>query len=85
MSFDVDIDVQSFTDRDKLGVRGSILTEKKTLKAHPSARYIDTNMPVDGMTNLAAIPYEAAEELGFVKIDILSNSSYDGFASKQEI
>lgn len=54
------------------------------LTKHPCGRYFQ-QMPIDPITNLAAIPYEAAEEFGFFKIDLLHLSLLDPLDSKDEI
>lgn len=83
--FDIDIDVQSSFKREGYGVRASIYNEdKKKLIPHPSGVFVD-NMPDDPETKLSAIPYDIGEEMGFVKIDLLSNTSYDQFRNKKDI
>jgi DNA polymerase III alpha subunit len=42
-------------------------------------------MPRDPLTKLAAIPHEAAEDFGFLKVDFLHLSAYNGFKSREEI
>lgn len=54
------------------------------LTKHPCGYYFQT-IPVDPFTNLAAIPYDKAEELGYFKIDFLHLSLLDYFKSKDEI
>ena len=83
--FDIDIDVQSSFKREGYGVRASIYNEdKKKLIPHPSGVFVD-NMPEDPVTKLSAIPYDVGEAMGFVKVDLLSNTSYDRFRDKKEI
>jgi DNA polymerase III alpha subunit len=43
------------------------------------------DIPKDPITNLSAIPYKEAEELGFIKIDMLHLHVLDYFENKQEI
>jgi hypothetical protein len=84
--FDVDIDVPGHTDKEKFGVRGIIYDrDHKRIQPHPSAHYLDTNIPVDGITGMAAIDYEEAEELGYIKVDLLTNTAYNRFKSKEEV
>jgi len=53
---------------------------------HPSGIYINQSIPIDKETgDRAAIPYKEAEELGYIKVDILSNSYYSWFSSKDEL
>lgn len=86
MSFDVDIDCK--TDFNPLeifsqAVRASIYRDKK-LTPHPCGVYFQ-DVPVDPVTNLAAVPYETADQLGCFKVDFLHLKVYDHFSSKQEI
>lgn len=83
---DIDIDVKSHTKKENYGIKAIRYDpEMKNIQNHPSGIYVDTNMPIDKITNNAAIDYKNAEELGFIKIDILTNTYYDCFNSKQEI
>lgn len=85
-SFDVDIDVKSHTEKDRYGVRAIIYdSETLAVRPHPSGYFVECAMPVDGMTGNAALDYKDAEERGFIKVDILTNSAYDGFNSKQDV
>lgn len=54
------------------------------LKKHPCGIHPQT-VPVDPITNLAAIPYKDAATLGYFKIDLLHNSVYNYFSSKAEV
>jgi len=85
MSFDVDIDLPGYVDRNQFGVRGSLIGDNGHLKAHPSAHYIFTNITIDEATGLAAIDVKEAQKLGFIKVDLLSNSGYDRFETKEEL
>lgn len=86
MSYDVDIDVKSHTKKEVYGIRASIYNpDRKELQPHPSGVYIDCGMPVDPVTGLAPVDYEAAAELGFIKIDLLTNTAYDGFETKDDV
>ena len=83
---DVDIDFQ--TTFDPLGyfeeaVRASMVKDGE-LKKHPAGAYFQ-NIPKDKMTQLAAIPYQQAEELGYFKVDFLHLSILDEFENKKEI
>lgn len=84
---DIDIDVN---DTDKVRkifkdemTRASIV-ENGELKPHIVGCYFQ-NIPKDPITGLAAIPYEHAEEFGFMKIDILHLSLLEHFKSKREM
>lgn len=89
--FDVDFDIKA-TSRSKckeLGVSASICKKSgkyQKLHKHISGIYIGyTNIPVDAVTNLCAIPYHEMEDLGFVKIDCLVNHAYNSFGNKQDL
>lgn len=64
------------TVEDKAGV--------KELKRHPVGAYFQT-IPKDPITGLSAIPYEEAEELGYLKIDFLNLTLLNSFESKDEV
>jgi DNA polymerase III alpha subunit len=51
---------------------------------HPVGVYFQ-NIPIDPITHLSSIPYQAAEELGYFKIDMLHLSVLDYFNNKGEI
>jgi len=83
---DIDIDFPSNFDLNnviKEAVPASMV-KKGELSKHPCGYYFQT-IPVDPHTNLAAIPYKEAMDLGYFKIDFLHLSLLDNFASKQEI
>jgi len=82
---DIDIDFKpNFDPLDYFdGVRASRV-EKGELRKHPAGVYLQS-IPKDPITNLAAIPFEEAEELGYFKIDFLHISLLDDFDSKEEI
>lgn len=76
---DVDLDV---ANRDAAigALKGFVLASQlnaDTLRPHPTGLYLQ-RMPQDPITGLAAFPYDVAEEFGFYKIDVLSNSVYHG-------
>ncbi len=83
---DIDIDFRSdFDPLDyfKEGIRASRV-EKGELCKHIAGVYLQS-IPKDQITDLAAIPFKAAEELGYFKIDFLHISLLDDFESKEEI
>jgi DNA polymerase III alpha subunit len=83
---DVDIDVNSKFDPLKVfpgAVKASLYKDKK-LSPHPCGVYFQ-EIAIDPITRLAAIPYEAAEELGAFKVDFLHLHVYDHFSSREEI
>lgn len=83
---DIDIDTQSSFNAQQVfkhSVAASIVKNQK-LSRHPCGTYFQ-QIPVDPVTNLAAIPFKEAEELGYFKVDFLHLSSLDKFTSKQQI
>lgn len=83
---DIDIDTPTKFDPTKIfkqAVPASMVKDGVLVK-HPCGHYFQ-NIPVDPHTDLAAIPYEQAEELGYFKVDFLHLSVLDHFASKAEI
>lgn len=81
--FDVDIDVSPKTDKDKYGTRAMVYNHEN-VSAHPSGYYLE-EVPLDPITGLCAFDSSYGDEVGFQKVDLLSNSSYDMFDSKEEV
>jgi hypothetical protein len=82
---DIDIDV---ADRDQaLALLGhtaaSIIRDDKITK-HNTGVYF-TQIPVDPFTGRASLDYEAAEERGYVKLDILNVGLYQQIQSEQHL
>jgi len=85
---DIDIDLPTtFSAKDffPTSVQASREQSGQLLK-HPAGIYFQ-KIPIDVMTDLAAIPYEEAEQLGYFKIDFLHLGLLDtfGFTCKQDI
>lgn len=83
---DVDIDTSpSFKPENYFPkwVRAAIMKDGK-IQPHPVGVYPQA-MAVDPLTKLAAIPYEKAEELGYLKVDFLHLNVYEHFKDRQEI
>src|ERR1039458_5058193 len=82
---DIDIDLRTDFDPTKLfpWTRASLVKDDE-LRQHPCGVYPQT-IPVDPLTHLAAIPYEEAEQLGYLKIDFLHLQLYDYFKTREEI
>lgn len=60
-----------------------ILKDEK-ISAHPCGVY-PQKMAVDPVTGLSAIPYDQAEDLGYLKVDFLHLSVYQHFTRRSEI
>ncbi len=82
---DIDIDFPSSFDAGKYfnWTRASTVRDGE-LAPHPCG-YYPQKIAVDPVTRLSAIPYEAAEELGYVKVDFLHLSAYNSFSSREQI
>lgn len=83
---DIDIDFPTAFDPRSLlpsAIPASIVRNGELTK-HPCGFYFQ-NIPVDPITNLAAIPYAEAADLGFFKVDFLHLSLLDSFVSKSEL
>lgn len=82
---DIDIDFPTAFDPTKVfpWARASLIKDGE-LRPHPCGIY-PQRIPVDPVTQLAAIPYEQAEELGYIKLDALHINIYDHFSSREEI
>lgn len=84
-TFDVDIDVPPNFDREAFGVRAMIYREdNEKILPHPSGVYLEP-VPVDPLTGCCAFDYKYGDEKGFMKVDLLVNTSYANFESKQEV
>ena len=82
---DVDID---FPDRDVLLSKITHTTasrlEKGTFKKHNTGVYLQS-IPVNPLTGLCTIDYEAAEKRGYFKIDFLNVNAYQGIKNEDHI
>lgn len=84
---DIDIDGPTDFNPSKINLpwtRASLVKPDMNLGPHPCGYYPQT-IPKDPVTGLSAIPYSAAESIGFVKIDFLHVHLYDAFKDRQEI
>ena len=77
MSFDIDIDVGN---RDRLleliTHTPASMDRDGTITKHNTGIYVNP-IPADPLTGFCNIDYQQAEELGYVKIDLLNNSIYN--------
>jgi hypothetical protein len=84
-SSDIDIDV---ADREQAllvvnHTAASIIRDDKNSK-HNTGVYF-TDIPVDPFTGRASVDYEAAEERGYIKVDILNVGLYQKVKSEQHL
>lgn len=82
---DVDIDTSpSFNPENYFPwIRAAVVKDGK-VQPHPVGVYPQL-MARDPLTGLAAIPYEEAEDLGFLKVDFLHLNVYSHFKTRAEI
>lgn len=75
---DIDIDVKNSKEVISLlpCTRSTELISEDGLVPHNSGVHFDC-IPIDPITELASIPYKEAEALGYQKVDILTNHSYN--------
>lgn len=83
---DIDLDFPTKFDPTKVfdKIVPASMVKDGALVKHPCGHYLQA-IPVDPHTNLAAIPYEEAEALGYFKIDFLHLSVLDHFQHKKQI
>lgn len=82
---DVDID---FKDRLKAlavlpHVPALMLNNGREMRHNTGIYFHD--IPVNPLTDLASIPYDQAEELGYFKIDFINNSVYEGVRDAEHL
>lgn len=83
---DIDLDLPSNFDVNKVfnqAITASRVQNKQLVK-HPTGAYFQ-KIPIDKQTNLAAIPYDKAEKLGYIKIDFLHLSLLKLFKNKNQM
>lgn len=82
---DIDIDFPTSFDGAKyFGLPRAAVVREDKYTPHPCGVYVQ-NIAVDPVSKLAAIPYDTAEDLGYIKIDMLHLGVYDSFSSRSEI
>ncbi len=85
MNADIDIDFPtSFKPSSIFPWTKASLVKNESLSPHPCGVY-PQNIPIDSVSGLSAIPYDAAEKLGYFKVDMLHLGVYDHFKSRDEI
>lgn len=83
---DIDIDLKPGVDPTKLfrNIIKASRVEDGELKEHLVGYYFQ-DIPVDKVTGLSAIPYKDTEEMGYLKIDLLTVNILDSISSKKEM
>lgn len=84
MDIDIDLRPDFKLERVFKNATPASTVENGELKRHIVGAYFQ-KIPKDPITNLSAIPYEQAEELGFMKIDFLNLSLLSHFENKDEV
>lgn len=83
----MDIDIDTATDFNPTSLfectKASMVLNGELVK-HNAGVYFQ-NIPEDGITGLSAIPYNSAEGVGYLKIDMLHLSHLNYFNNKDEI
>lgn len=82
---DIDIDFPTKFDGSKFfgWPRAAVVRDGK-YTPHPCGVY-PQNIAIDPVSKLAAVPYEDAENFGYIKIDMLHLGVYDHFTCRSEI
>lgn len=87
MKFQSDIDIDVANREQALSLlkhtAASIIKEDKNTK-HNTGVYF-TNIPADPFTGRASLDYESAEDLGYVKVDVLNVSLYQQVKNEEHL
>lgn len=85
---DIDIDVVDRESALKIFPNNFVIASQAkkdgTLEKHNSGIYFQ-NIPKNAITNVSTINYKEAKELGYFKVDILTNTAYNNVSSIEEL
>lgn len=82
---DIDLDLRPDFNPDSIfDIIHASMNEDGVLRKHPAGVYFQ-HIPTDKVTELSAIPYKQAEEVGYLKVDMLHLSLLKDFKNKAEI
>ncbi len=81
---DIDIDITPTFDRSMFPWARAAVVRDGQMTPHPCGMYPQA-IPVDPVTKLSAVPYDAAEDFGYLKIDFLHLNVYSLFSTRAEI
>jgi len=81
---DIDVDVPPTFERTLFPWARASVVRDGVLTPHPCGMYPQA-IPVDPLTGLSAVPYDSAEDLGYLKIDFLHLNVYQFFQTRAEI
>lgn len=87
-NFKADVDIDFRTDFNPIEifpkwVKASIVKNEQ-ITPHPCGMYPQA-IAIDPISKLAAISYDTADDLGYLKLDMLHNSVYNHFETREEI
>jgi DNA polymerase III alpha subunit len=81
---DIDIDVSPNFNKNTFPWARASVVKNGALTPHPCGMY-PQSIPIDPLTKLSAIPYDIAEDFGYLKIDFLNLNVYTNFKTRAEI
>jgi len=82
-----DIDIDVLDRKHVLSIFSHVPASKiksKEIIPHNSGIYVQ-DIPIDPVTGWSSIDFNEAENLGYIKIDVLNNSAYSNFSSNEQI
>lgn len=84
--YDIDIDVAPNVTKENYGKRIGIYNEEQLkFVPHPSGYVINETSLEDAFTGLFPVPFQDIDETQAMKVDLLTNTSYGLFSSKEEV
>jgi DNA polymerase III alpha subunit len=82
---DIDIDVANRELLlELLDYTNASIIKENTIDKHNTGIYVQ-DVPVDPITGLCSINYEQAEELGYIKLDVLNMNSYQDVKDEEHL
>ena len=84
MDIDIDLKTDFTVEQYFNNIVIASMVQDNQLKKHPAGVYFQP-IPKDQITSLSAIPYESAEELGYIKIDFLHLTLLNDIQSKKQL
>lgn len=83
---DIDIDIKKGVNIPEIipEVRRASMVHGDSLEPHLVGWYLQ-EIPIDAISGVAAIPYKAAEEFGYLKFDILNLNLLNGIQTRDQL
>lgn len=78
MKTDIDIDFRDRTAALRVLPHIPAMMQNQGKEVRHNTGIYFQNIPINPLTNLASIPYDHAEDIGYFKIDFINNSVYEG-------